>query len=81
MPRGVAADPLQNAFLCHHPPSSPSPCLPGVRCSIPDAAMAKQLGLNEGLLQSLMELPGTRDMSDLKSRLLALAEWNTSLRK
>lgn len=43
--------------------------------------MARQLGLSEGLLQSLMELPGTRDMADLKSRLLALAEWNTSLRK
>lgn len=52
-----------------------------VSCSIPDAAMAKQLGLSEGVLQSLMELPGTRDMADLKSRLLALAEWNTSLRK
>lgn len=43
--------------------------------------MAKQLGLSEGLLQSLMELPGTRDTADLKSRLLALADWNTSLRK
>ncbi|PSC69825.1 von Willebrand type A [Micractinium conductrix] len=48
---------------------------------VPDAAMAKQLGLNEALLQTLMELPGTRDMLDLKTRLVALADWNKSLRK
>ncbi|KAI7839236.1 hypothetical protein COHA_006934 [Chlorella ohadii] len=43
--------------------------------------LAKQLGLNEGLLQSLMELPGTRSMLDLKIRLVSLADLNTSLRK
>jgi hypothetical protein len=43
--------------------------------------MAKQLGLNEVLLQSLMDLPGTQDMADLKARLVSLAEWNNSLRK
>ena len=31
--------------------------------------------------QTLMELPGTRDMLDLKTRLVALADWNKSLRK
>lgn len=50
-------------------------------CSVPDAALAKQLGLNEGLLQGLMELPGTKSMLDLKTRLVALAEWNSALRK
>lgn len=50
-------------------------------CSVPDAMLAKQLGLNEGLLQSLMELPGTRSMLDLKIRLVSLADLNTSLRK
>ena len=49
--------------------------------SVPDAALAKQLGLNEALLQRLMELPGTRSMLDLKIRLVALADLNTSLRK
>lgn len=48
---------------------------------MPDAALAKQLGLNEALLQRLMELPGTHSMLDLKTRLVSLAEWNTSLRK
>jgi hypothetical protein len=48
---------------------------------VPDGALARQLGLTEGLLQSLMELPGTHDMVDLKTRLVSLAEWNTSLRK
>lgn len=48
---------------------------------MPDAALAKQLGLNESLLQSLMELPGTRSMLDLKIRLVSLADLNTSLRK
>jgi hypothetical protein len=43
--------------------------------------MAKQLGLTEAHLQSLMELPGTTTVSDLKSRLVALAEWNSALRR
>jgi hypothetical protein len=66
----------------HHPthPLPPPLQLPPA-CSIPDAALAKQLGLDEGLLQGLMELPGTRSMLDLKTRLVSLAEWNTSLRK
>ena len=32
-------------------------------------------------VQSLMELPGTETLLDLKERLGALATWNTSLRK
>lgn len=62
-------------LLIPHPPPTHPPC------SVPDAALAKQLGLNESLLQSLMELPGTRSMLDLKIRLVSLADLNTSLRK
>ena len=63
------------------PPSSPPRCPVATPRSVPDATLAKQLGLNEGLLQSLMELPGTRSMLDLKMRLVSLADMNTSLRK
>ena len=55
--------------------------MPPLPCRVPDAALAKQLGLDGALLQALMELPGTRSMWDLKLRLVSLAEWNTSLRK
>lgn len=48
---------------------------------VPTPAVAKALGLNETYLQSLMELPGTETMLDLKERLAALAQWNASLRK
>ncbi|KAI3428338.1 hypothetical protein D9Q98_006718 [Chlorella vulgaris] len=57
------------------------PVAPFAGYGVPDGALARQLGLTEGLLQSLMELPGTHDMVDLKTRLVSLAEWNTSLRK
>jgi hypothetical protein len=50
-------------------------------CSIPDATMARQLGLNEVHLQELMNLPGTVTMLDLKSRLVALSQWNSSLQR
>ena len=43
--------------------------------------MARSLGLNESYLELLMELPGTTTMLDLKTRLVSLAQWNTSLRK
>lgn len=56
-----------------------APLVPSRR--VPDAALAKQLGLDEGLLQGLMELPGTKSMLDLKTRLVALSAWKESLRK
>lgn len=68
---------------CSHPSSRH--CLTDVAypgpCSIPDATMARQLGLNEVHLQELMNLPGTVTMLDLKSRLVALSQWNTSLQR
>ena len=67
-----------------NPPPTPLSATPGAvppSCSVPDAALAKQLGLDAALLQALMELPGTRSVWDLKSRLASLAEWNASLRK
>ena len=70
--------------LCPAAHPVPRPALPAcpVRLrSIPDAALAKQLGLNEALLQSVMQLPGTQNMVDLKTRLVSLADWNNSLRK
>ena len=76
MPPSSSPPPLHHTSSRLPPPSQ----LPSA-CSIPDAALAKQLGLDEGLLQGLMELPGTRSMLDLKTRLVNLAEWNTSLRK
>ena len=50
-------------------------------CRLPTPAVAKQLGLSEGYLQALMDLPGTETMFDLKERLGALAQWNASLSK
>lgn len=49
--------------------------------AIPDATVAKQLGLSEEYLQTLMELPGTTTVYELKSRLVALSQWQTSLGK
>lgn len=49
--------------------------------AIPDTTMAKALGLNETHLQGLMELPGTCSMYELKMRLVALSEWNRSLKR
>lgn len=43
--------------------------------------MAKNLGLTEYHLQELMELPMTTGVSSLKTRLLALSEWNSALRR
>lgn len=48
---------------------------------LPDSTMARSLGLNESYLELLMGLPGTTTMLDLKTRLISLAQWNTSLRK
>lgn len=49
--------------------------------AVPDVTMAKQLGLNEEHLQALMELPGTATVSDLKTRLVALSQWQAALRR
>lgn len=49
--------------------------------AVPDATVAKQLGLNEEYLQALMELPGTATVSDLKTRLVALSQWQAALRR
>jgi uncharacterized protein with von Willebrand factor type A (vWA) domain len=49
--------------------------------AVPDAAVAKQLGLTEDYLQALMELPGTSSIPELKSRLVALSQWQSSLRR
>lgn len=49
--------------------------------AVPDATMAKQLGLNEEYLQALMELPGTSSTRELKSRLVAMSQWNADLRR
>jgi len=49
--------------------------------AVPDAAVAKQLGLSEDYLQALMELPGTSSITELKSRLVALSQWQSSLRR
>ena len=49
--------------------------------SIPDTALAKQLGLSEEFLSTLMELPGTKSVADVRDRLLALSHWQGSLRK
>lgn len=48
---------------------------------VPDVAMAKQMGLDEELFKGIMELPGTTDVKQLKSRLLSLATWNARLSK
>ena len=49
--------------------------------AVPDVAMAKQMGLDEELFEGIMELPGTTDVKQLKSRLLSLATWNSKLSK
>jgi uncharacterized protein with von Willebrand factor type A (vWA) domain len=49
--------------------------------AVPDVQVAKQLGLNEEYLQALMALPGTTSVYDLKSRLVALSQWQASLRR
>ncbi|KAL4527328.1 hypothetical protein Ndes2526B_g08972 [Nannochloris sp. 'desiccata'] len=49
--------------------------------AVPDAAVAKQLGLTEDYLQALMELPGTSSITELKTRLVALSQWQSSLRR
>ena len=43
--------------------------------------MARSLGLDETHLQALMDLPGTDTLSTLRSRLVALGEWNAALRR
>lgn len=48
---------------------------------LPDAHIAKSLGLSEEALQSIMELPGTKSLSDVKMRLASLSQWNAALRK
>lgn len=49
--------------------------------TIPDVQMAKSLGLTEESLQAIMELPGTKTVSDVKTRLASLSQWNSSLRR
>lgn len=49
--------------------------------AVPDVAMAKQMGLDEELFEGIMELPGTTDVKQLKSRLISLATWNSKLSK
>lgn len=49
--------------------------------SIPDVALAKQLGVSEEFFNALMELPGTKSVSDMRDRLLALSHWQGSLKK
>lgn len=68
----------------HTPPSPAQHRLPLAfldAFTIPDSTMAKQLGLTEEYLQALMDLPGTATTRELKSRLVALSQWNTSLQK
>ena len=48
---------------------------------VPDAVMAKQMGLDQELFDAIMDLPGTKDVRSLKSRLVSLAKWNTKLSK
>lgn len=49
--------------------------------TVPDVAMAKQMGLDEELFEGIMDLPGTTDVKQLKSRLLSLATWHSKLSK
>jgi uncharacterized protein with von Willebrand factor type A (vWA) domain len=48
---------------------------------VPDASIAKQMGISSELFESVMDLPGTTNVRTMRSRLLSLARWNTKLSK
>lgn len=48
---------------------------------VPDASIAKQMGVSPDLFEAVMDLPGTTDVRSIRSRLLSLARWNAKLQK
>lgn len=48
---------------------------------VPDASIAKQMGVSPELFEAVMDLPGTTDVRSMRSRLLSLARWNAKLQK